>query len=339
MMGEPREPPNYEDAIQAFLAWLDAVQSFEVVDPETSLRRPFVAVDDIRAYFDQDNHGKLKKLISVHFPEPDNLWEDDIVPDNVAVFCTLLSISKGWWMKNFCHYDDLSDTALPLDPRRPPSNWPAQADFLPRFCEAQWKFCAPLLRAPLIGKRFPKDIVLPIVFKETLSTKGSSASLWLINIHPSYNYLISAADKEVRLLQVLPNTKENKTLIFPQKLGPLANTFVMKTYFTSEAERYYKTEVAAFRHLGSNPSIIKFHGSFARGDSYNVLLEYADKGTLADYFNDESPPSEGEEIRRFWEAMFELIDALRRIHVIGWDGSDGPRVFQGCVAIFRSRTA
>jgi serine/threonine protein kinase len=103
----------------------------------------------------------------------------------------------------------------------------------------------------------------------------------------------------------------------------------MKSYFTSEAERYYNTEVAAFRHLGPNPSIIKFHGSFSRGDSYNVILEYADQGTLADYFKNEPPPSEGEEIIRFWEAMFRLLDALRRIHEVVSDEPDGPRVFQG----------
>lgn len=105
----------------------------------------------------------------------------------------------------------------------------------------------------------------------------------------------------------------------------------MKTYFTNEAESYYNTEVAAFRHLGINPSIIKFHGSFARGDNYNVLLEYADKGTLADYFKNEMPPSDGDEIIRFWEAMFKLLDALRRIHEVGADDTDGPRVFQGYV--------
>lgn len=105
----------------------------------------------------------------------------------------------------------------------------------------------------------------------------------------------------------------------------------MKTYFTTEAKNYYHTEVAAFRHLGLNPNIIRFHGSFTRGDSYNVLLEYADKGTLAEYFQKESPPSEGEEIIKFWETMFELIDALRRIHEVGSDASEWPGVFQGYV--------
>lgn len=105
----------------------------------------------------------------------------------------------------------------------------------------------------------------------------------------------------------------------------------MKTYFTSEAEIYYNTEVAAFMNIGVTSNIIKFHGSFTRGDSYNVLLEYADKGNLADYFKNESPPSEGEEIIQFWEAMFMLIDALRRIHQVGPGDSDEPGVFQGYV--------
>jgi serine/threonine protein kinase len=111
----------------------------------------------------------------------------------------------------------------------------------------------------------------------------------------------------------------------------------MKTYFTKEAEKYYNTEVAAFRHLArrSNPSIIKFYGSFTRGDSYNVILEYADKGTLADYFRNESPPSEGDETIRFWEAIFKLLSALRDIHEVGSDDPDGPQVFQVYVAALR----
>jgi hypothetical protein len=221
MMGEPREPPDYEDAIQAFRAWVDGAQSFEVIDPDAPLLRPLVVVDDVRIYFEEDNHRALKKLISIHFPDAGSLWEDDIVPNNVAIFCTLLSISKGWWMKQFCHHGDLSDTALPFDPTRPPRSWPPGADFLPQFCEAQWRFCAPVLRAPFVGKRFPKDMVLPIIFKETLNTEGSSASLWRIELHPFYNHLISEEAKEVRLPYVLSNTKKNKQLILLRNLDHL----------------------------------------------------------------------------------------------------------------------
>jgi hypothetical protein len=203
-MGEPREAPDYEDAVRAFRSWVEGAQSVEVIDPDAQIMRPFVAADDIRRYFEEDKHRKLEKLISAHFPEPGNLWNDDIVPDNTAVFSILLTISKGRWMKQFCHHSDLSDNALPFDPKRPPPNWPTQgADFLPQFCDAQWKFCAPVLRAPFVGKRFPKDMVLPIVFKRTLNTEGSSACLWLIKIHPSYNQLVPEEEKEVRVCRYL----------------------------------------------------------------------------------------------------------------------------------------
>jgi hypothetical protein len=192
MMGEPREPPDYEDAIQAFRAWVDGAQSFEVIDPDAPLLRPLVVVDDVRIYFEEDNHRALKKLISIHFPDAGSLWEDDIVPNNVAI-----------------------------DPTRPPRSWPPGADFLPQFCEAQWRFCAPVLRAPFVGKRFPKDMVLPIIFKETLNTEGSSASLWRIELHPFYNHLISEEAKEVRLPYVLSNTKKNKQLILLRNLDHL----------------------------------------------------------------------------------------------------------------------
>jgi hypothetical protein len=198
-MAEPREPPTFEDAIQAFLSWVEQVQNFEVIDPVTGLLRPFVVADDMKKYFEEEGYRKLNKIIAAHnFPPSGSLWHDDIIPDNVAIFCTLLSISKGWWMKQFCHHGDLSDKALPFKPIRPPQNWPVGADFLPQFCEAQWKFCAQVLRAPFINKRFAKEMVLPIVFKKTLNTEGSSACLWLIKIHPSYNELITEAEKEVR---------------------------------------------------------------------------------------------------------------------------------------------
>lgn len=199
MMGELREPPDYEDDLQAFRAWVDGAQNFEVVDPDSNTgMRPFVVKNDILGYFEKDEYRRLKRLISLHFPNG-GVWKDDIIPNWVAVFCTLLSISKGSWIKHFRHYHgNLSDMALPFDPTKPPSGWPEErADFLLEFCKAQWKFCAPVLSKPFVDQRFPKDMVLPIVFKKTLNTEGSSASLWLIKIHPSCNDLISEAEKEV----------------------------------------------------------------------------------------------------------------------------------------------
>jgi serine/threonine protein kinase len=118
------------------------------------------------------------------------------------------------------------------------------------------------------------------------------------------------------------------------------NTFVLKTYFTTAAEKHYNAEVEAFRRLGSNPSIIGFYGSFTRGDTYNVLLEYADKGTLEEYFYKVIPPVDPDEIINFWQALFKIIDALRRIHQVNPDGNGGPPlIFQGYVILPRHLSA
>jgi serine/threonine protein kinase len=109
---------------------------------------------------------------------------------------------------------------------------------------------------------------------------------------------------------------------------------VLKTYITAAAATSYAREVEAFRRLqqqGGDTGIIGFHGSFTRGDSCHVLLEYADKGTLEDYFEKETPPVDPEEIINFWEALFKILDALSRIHQINPDRAGGPHIFHGYV--------
>lgn len=48
----------------------------------------------------------------------------------------------------------------------------------------------------------------------------------------------------------------------------------------------------------------------------NIILEYADKGSLEDFFRNESAPSRGIDIIKFWESMFQLIKGLKAIHSV-----------------------
>lgn len=48
----------------------------------------------------------------------------------------------------------------------------------------------------------------------------------------------------------------------------------------------------------------------------NIILEYADKGSLEDFFRNESAPSRGIYIVKFWESMFQLIKGLKAIHSV-----------------------
>jgi hypothetical protein len=331
-MEDPREQPDYEAVIQAFLSWIKRMYCPEIIDPDAQspVMRVFVPINEIEEYFEKDNQKKLKQIIDVLFPNGDGIFPNDVLPNYIKVFCTLLHISKGKWMKHFRRHATLSDSALPFDPASPPSKWPIDTEdpeFLRKFCDAQWKFCTPEMGQPFIDRHFESDRILPITFKETLKT-GGSAAVSLITVHPSYNKLIKEDEKKVRDPHELSYSRRRR-ITCHKKLDENANTFVLKTYFTSDAEKYYNTEVGAFRVIGQNSSIIGFRGSFTRGDTYNMLLEYADKGTLEDFFRTEDPPTDGEEIIQFWQALFQIIDALRRIHEVKSDGTGGPRVFQG----------
>lgn len=90
--------------------------------------------------------------------------------------------------------------------------------------------------------------------------------------------------------------------------------FVLRQYALKASERAYRDEVNGFRSVKNSDSIIRFYGSYIHGDTFNTLLEYADKGSLEDYFTREAPPSRGGDIVKFWDSMFQLIKGLKAIH-------------------------
>jgi len=98
--------------------------------------------------------------------------------------------------------------------------------------------------------------------------------------------------------------------------NPNANTFLLKRYLTKEAEGHYTQEANGFRSVRNADSIIRFYGSYIHGDEFNILLEFADRGSLEGYFQRETPPSHGVDIIKFWEGLFELIKGLKAIHSV-----------------------
>ncbi len=69
-------------------------------------------------------------------------------------------------------------------------------------------------------------------------------------------------------------------------------------------------------------SMINFHGSYQQDNTFNVFLEYADESTLENYFENTAPPFNGGDIIRFWRGLFEVIQALAKIHEVGPIGSE-----------------
>ena len=94
------------------------------------------------------------------------------------------------------------------------------------------------------------------------------------------------------------------------------NTFVLKTFHGPEARKYYDAEKQGFQNLNSGtipPNIIGFFGTFVQKETYHMILEYADGGTLEEYMEKE-PPDNGKDILAFWENVLKLIAGLLKIH-------------------------
>lgn len=107
----------------------------------------------------------------------------------------------------------------------------------------------------------------------------------------------------------------------------------MKTYNTHDAEIRYRKELDAFIHLRktqrSTRSVIQFYGSFKHCGAYSLILEYADKGTLEQYFQTTERPSNGPDIRKFWKSILQLTKALSRIHEVEAADPGDPEIFYG----------
>ena len=113
-----------------------------------------------------------------------------------------------------------------------------------------------------------------------------------------------------------------------------ANTYVLKTYNTKDASKYFNNEVDAFKKLASKDrhdcGLIQFFGSYKQGDTHNVLLEYADLGTLESFFMTRKPPTRAKDIVMFWGRLINVLKALVRIHAIERpNGFHGPDILIG----------
>jgi serine/threonine protein kinase len=117
----------------------------------------------------------------------------------------------------------------------------------------------------------------------------------------------------------------------------MSNTFILKTYTTSEADTDYATETKAYFKLKAQSEkgrkhIPTFYGQFKHKNTYNIIIEVADKGALDEYFKITRPPSSAKDIHNFWFNLFEILYALHIIHYLKEQMGDDWKVSKGFVA-------
>ncbi|KAL8696543.1 MAG: hypothetical protein Q9224_002741 [Gallowayella concinna] len=258
---------------------------------------------------------RIKMLLEELFDKP-----TDLPPDTDRVrtyylrpFAILLSIGCGRMISRFVDHRGLQDTSLPFTSESDDFPKSPTRDLFADFHKQQWHFCALELEYKM-SYELSNDYILPITSMEKIGD-GGSAILYRITVDEAYNKLKPPDSSYMAI--------ENKT----------TNTFALKTYRTSEAEKYFRNERNAFdrlRHNGRPPAnIIEYYGSFVRDGTYNIILEYADKGTLDDYMENTPEPKSIGDITTLWERFLASMGGLVHIHGTKSTASDGPNVLLG----------
>lgn len=63
-----------------------------------------------------------------------------------------------------------------------------------------------------------------------------------------------------------------------------------------------------------SPFVIAYYGSFIDNDTYNIILEYADRGNFEDFMKTTPEPSTGEGMIEFWDQLSNITHGLALIH-------------------------
>lgn len=110
---------------------------------------------------------------------------------------------------------------------------------------------------------------------------------------------------------------------------------------------FYKTEKAAFEGLKYDDThpIVRYLGCYSHrdvrcgddGNTFNILLEFGQMD-LDEYCADtvNIPPVRSLEIIRFWESLFKVAYAIRRVHSVSISDGNKKHNYDGYAHIHRS---
>ncbi|KAF8848375.1 kinase-like protein [Acephala macrosclerotiorum] len=293
----PVQKPPIPDPVKEFLHWLKEkeVKVEWNPNPNSEKQKAYIPISLVRKHLQENNDERLENLLYALYKDEDHLIPNfrRMMSKCVAMLCILTRIGRGAEIHHFLRHR-LYDAYLPLNSEVETKGFPPDNEFYKLFCQEQWTFFAPDFPMDMYDE-FDADYVLPITFENKDSpTLGGSAEIRKIRIHNPYDQLL------------------------PTSTRPRSNVYALKTYCTPDAQNDYQNEVNVLRKLNLNnhPHIIHFYGNFKYGNTYNVILEYADQGNLEEYFKTQPPPSLPEDIVKFWNNLFGILKALHTLHMV-----------------------
>ena len=156
---------------------------------------PFMPLLDLQAYF-RAHHRTHKILRALFFEREPGALHSLVQPLEaryLRVFTILILLGKGRFIEHFIQYHNLRDDLLPFltEPQHFPID-PNDPTFWDSFYKKQFAYCPHFFRHNE-NYRLEDLLILPITTKEVIS-RGGSATLYKIKLHPYYDKLYQAAD-------------------------------------------------------------------------------------------------------------------------------------------------
>jgi serine/threonine protein kinase len=305
------------ETLQAFHQWRLSSEAHlsGFGGPTFGTRQSFIPRSHLEEYFGRSR--RLENLLDVVL---DASKRPEIAPNLVRLhylrcFATLLCIGEGSLISLFYQHQSLRDEKLPFRAR--PDEFPTTSpDKFKAFQDAQWQFCALNLEYGM-DDRFKADDIVPIIHMEKIG-EGGSAIIYKIVVDQNYNSLRPPSHAIAVFPAALVDVLTSLTKMEQDHRQQCKNTFVLKTYREAEAEKSYKAERKAHMSLRLNgkpsPHIIACYGGFIHGNSYNLILEYADGGTLETFMRKTKPPSTIEDVLFFWDRLSDITHGIMCIH-------------------------
>ncbi|KAK3687787.1 hypothetical protein B0T22DRAFT_378036 [Podospora appendiculata] len=266
----------------------------------------YVSPDALDEYWDNERINNV--LLASSNVRPINVSVSDIRRRFIHIFSTLLYISKVSYITNFFSAK-LDDHNLPLEDQRDVfSTSDEGTKAWEHFNKFQFLF-NPLQFGPgLVHNRtIPPKCILPLDPRPIIISGGEG------NKPVLKKYTLQKASK----LANIPN-----------------HTIVMKEFNLDEDDSGYTfdNEMEAYIALENNQHLdaaseyfLQYYGSFKQNGKGFLLLEYADRGSLDQFFSKEQPPHEWDELYEFWSALLNLIRGLVLLHNLNRDQTNNLR--------------
>jgi serine/threonine protein kinase len=275
----------------------------------------YVSFQALKEYWQDDRIPPI--LNSFSHATPIHVYIDDILEKYLRIFSILVYIStdessKLYYLKRFVEAA-IDDNLLPFKAKPEAlSNAADGVATFSRFQNYQWLF-SPVMLGPsrLQSRELQLQTILPFKVEDVLSgSPGESTTVKKCKVDPSCGLSVVCSPGFT-----IRNSNSASLHIY------LQSTIVLKEFDHTEIDHSFKNEEETYINLKNKvpPKVyeeqfLNYYGSFKRAGRAFIMLEYADGGSLLDFFNRNQLPLDRQELYGLWWSLSSLLFGLEHIH-------------------------